>query len=370
MKNSYVITAVKYTLSLLFFYKLKNFLQNNFFKPVFYDIFVRAKKEEICIIAPYYSLRGFVKSVCICFVDGKETILQPTITDDPEKNCLIVSFELSFVPQVDFKYVIKNKKREIFGGFYENKIPERKYKLSIATLFKYESDFLKEWLDHHLGKGIEHFYLYENNTVPDQKIAKILSPYIAKGLATHIMWPYPYNIYNYRLRRFWPNDAFSYNQLPQINHSIYKFGAETEWILNCDVDEYFYSPQHTSVADIISGAENDGDTASIRIPGFWFGGTAVDIKNAMTIGVLKSFLYSEKEPTSAPKCIFNTELVELASVHNSVLFSGNEVNVSADILRFNHYRGLGWKGRLDEVFAREVKDTGILLRLTNPAQAS
>lgn len=360
MKNSKLIKAFKYILSFLFFYKLKNFLRNNFSKPVFYDIFSRAWKIDICLFAPYYSIGGFTHSVCVCFVDGKEIILQPITVDDPEKNCLIVVFKLSFKPRADFKYVIKNRYREIFAGLYENKISERKYGLSIATLFKYESDFLKEWIDYHLIKGIEHFYLYENNTVSDHKIAEILSPYISKGLVTHIMWPYPYHIYNYRLRRFWPNDAFSYAQLSQINHSIYKFGAETEWILNCDVDEYFYSPQHTSVADIISGAEKDGDTASIRISGFWFGGTAVDVKNAMTIGVLKSFLYSEKEPTSAPKCIFNTKLVKLASVHNGVLFSGKEVNVSADTLRFNHYRGLGWKKRTDEKFARQIKNTEIL----------
>ena len=358
MKDSNLIKAIKYVLSFLFVYKLKNYLINTFFKPVFYDVFVRVKEKEICIIAPYYSQRGFVKSVCVCFVCGEKIVLQPNIMDDPEKNCLIVVFKLSFEPQADFKYAIKNGNREIFTGLYQNKISERKYKLSISTLFKYESDFLKEWIEYHLGKGIEHFYLYENNKMPDHKISEILSPYISKGLVTHIMWPYPYRIYNYHFRKFWPNDSFSFAQLPQINHSIYKFGAETEWLLNCDVDEYFYSPKHMSMSDIIR--EKDGNTASIRISGFWFGSTSADIKNAMTIGVLKSFLYSEKEPTSAPKCIFNTELVKLASVHNGVSFSGNEVNMFADTLRFNHYRGLGWKKRIDNTFARQIKNTEIL----------
>ena len=360
MKNSSFGKAIKYVLSFLFIYKLKNYLRNTFFKPIFYDIFVRAPQGDICVIAPFYSLGGFAKSVCVCYVDDKEIILQPAMVNDPEKNCLIVLFVLSFNPNADFTFTIKKKRGEIFSGTYAKKYIEHKHRISITTLFKYESDFLKEWIDYHLIKGIEHFYLYENNTVPDQKIAKILFPYIAKGLVTHIMWPYPYRIYDYHFKKFWPNDAFSYTQLPQINHSIYKFGAETEWILNCDVDEYFYSPKHTSIVDIINGAEKDGNTASIRISGFWFGGTVADVENAKIEGVLKSFIYSEKEPTSAPKCIFSTELVKLASVHNSVLFSGKEVNISADILRFNHYRGLGWKRRVDNTFARQIKNTEIL----------
>ncbi len=360
MKNSRIGKAIKYALSLLFIYRFKSFLQNVFCVPIFYDIFARPSQRDICVIAPYYSLRGFARSACVCSVVDKKIVLKPAIVNDPEKNCLIVLFALPAIADADFTYVIKKGSKELYKGSYERKPTKERYRLSMATLFKYESDFLKEWMDYHLGKGIEHLYLYENNKVPDPKIARILLPYVTAGLVTHIMWPYPYHIYNYHFRKLWPYDAFSYAQLPQINHAIYKFGEEMEWMLACDVDEYFYSPKHVAFSALLDEAEKAGDVSSIRIPGFWFGGTSADLERVTTDGVLKSFVYAERFPTSSPKCIFNTDQVKLASVHNSVRQSGKEVNVPADTFRFNHYRGLGWKGRTDETSAREIKDTGIL----------
>ena len=39
-----------------------------------------------------------------------------------------------------------------------------KYYLSIGVLFKNESLILKEWLDHHIFHGVDHFYLINDNS--------------------------------------------------------------------------------------------------------------------------------------------------------------------------------------------------------------
>jgi len=239
---------------------------------------------------------------------------------------------------------------------------KNRYKLSISTLFKYETDFLQEWIEYHRSVGVEHFYLYENNPTPDERMTAILEPYKRAGIVTHILWPYPYGFYNYKLRKLWPNDALAYTQVPQINHALYKFAAETEWLLSCDVDEYFYSPKAvgTQLTDIISMVNAADDVSSVRIRGFWFGGTAEEAMRAKSAGVRQTFIRSERSPTSAGKCIFDTSSVRLASVHNSLIHDKKELDISPDILRFNHYRALGWKKRLDENFAREMENADIL----------
>ena len=42
--------------------------------------------------------------------------------------------------------------------------PSYKYTLSCCALIKNEENFLKEWLDHYINEGVEHFYLIDNGS--------------------------------------------------------------------------------------------------------------------------------------------------------------------------------------------------------------
>lgn len=54
--------------------------------------------------------------------------------------------------------------------------------LSLCMNFKNESPYLKEWIDYHLNIGIEHFYLFDNDSTDEY--LKILEPYRNKKLVT------------------------------------------------------------------------------------------------------------------------------------------------------------------------------------------
>ena len=54
--------------------------------------------------------------------------------------------------------------------------------LAVVAIFKNEEHYLKEWLDYHLLAGVDHFYLYDNDSSDD--CAEILAPYVAAGLVT------------------------------------------------------------------------------------------------------------------------------------------------------------------------------------------
>ena len=38
------------------------------------------------------------------------------------------------------------------------------YDLAVVAIFKDEGRYLREWLDYHLLAGVEHFYLYNNDS--------------------------------------------------------------------------------------------------------------------------------------------------------------------------------------------------------------
>lgn len=93
-----------------------------------------------------------------------------------------------------------------------------KYDVSLCLIFKDEGRFLKEWLDYHLTVGVDHFYLYDNNSTDDYK--SIVQPYIDRGVVTLIAWPY------------------QQAQVKCYRHCLETFCNETKWIGYIDADEF------------------------------------------------------------------------------------------------------------------------------------
>ena len=54
--------------------------------------------------------------------------------------------------------------------------------LSLCMNFKDEAPYLKEWLDFHILVGVDHFYLFNNNSSDNYE--QIIKPYKEKGYIT------------------------------------------------------------------------------------------------------------------------------------------------------------------------------------------
>jgi len=97
------------------------------------------------------------------------------------------------------------------------------YNLSVLTMFKNESMIIKNWIEHYLTEGIDHFYLIDNGSTDDywDKIKKY-EKYI-----TLVKDPT-------RLEK--GTQTYLYNKI-----YLNKVKKETKWLIICDVDEYIYS---------------------------------------------------------------------------------------------------------------------------------
>lgn len=102
-------------------------------------------------------------------------------------------------------------------------IANKKFYVSICSIFKDEASFLEEWIEFHRLVGVEHFYLYNNNS--SDNFLEILDPYIHQGLVTLIDWPH------------------SQAQLKAYEHFYENYRAETSWVSFLDIDE-FICPKH------------------------------------------------------------------------------------------------------------------------------
>lgn len=110
-----------------------------------------------------------------------------------------------------------------------HKYKQKKYTISICAIFKNEAPYMKEWIEYYLLIGIDHFYLYNNNSEDDYK--SILQPYIDKGLVTLIEWP---DI---------PGQISAYKNW----YENYRY--ETNWCTFIDLDEFLCPIKDVNIKD-------------------------------------------------------------------------------------------------------------------------
>ena len=104
--------------------------------------------------------------------------------------------------------------------------------LSVVAILKNEGSYLKEWLDYHLMAGVDHFYLYDNDSSDNQ--AEVAAPYVEAGLVDYFSLPgkvMQYIAYNDALKRF-------------------KF--QSRYISFIDLDEFIFPKTNQGIVEVFA----------------------------------------------------------------------------------------------------------------------
>lgn len=109
--------------------------------------------------------------------------------------------------------------------------------LSVCAIIKDEAPYLMEWLEYHFIKGVEHFFIYDNESVDGS--TEILRTYARDGLITLIPWPGKSSPQNSR-------------QLAAYRHCVKTFGQFTKWLACIDADEFICTKGRSSVSDLLN----------------------------------------------------------------------------------------------------------------------
>ena len=159
---------------------------------------------------------------------------------------------------------------------------ELKYKVSACLIFKDEGPFLKEWLDYHLTVGIDHFYLYDNNSTDNYR--EIIQPYIDREQITLVPWPH------------------QQAQAQAYKHCLETYRTETNWITFIDADE-FIVPRYE--ADIKAWIRRFEKYPAIVIQWLMFG-TNGKLKHDYNQNVIEQYHACWEQFYRLGKCIVNT----------------------------------------------------------------
>ena len=95
---------------------------------------------------------------------------------------------------------------------------------------------MREWIEYHRFLGIDHFYMYNNNSNDDY--LTVLQPYIEEGVVTLINW------------------EMEQGQIGAYQDWYNKYRSETRWVTFIDIDEFICLRNDRSIGDWLKRREN------------------------------------------------------------------------------------------------------------------
>ena len=216
-------------------------------------------------------------------------------------------------------------------------------RMSLVLIIKNEARYIVEWLEFHNMLGVDHFYIYDNES--DDGLEEILKKYIDCGLVTY---------------HYFPGKVV---QLPSYNHAISHYKYDTEYMGFIDTDEFLFPIEGLSIPDTLDKIFYDCEHHAVY--SYNAGGVGVNWRSYGTSGIKKYAeglvienykkrgfnAYSQNvhiksivKPTLVngffhnPHAVtYNEPGVYTISEHGSVIPSAFFYDGQCDLLRINHY---------------------------------
>jgi len=193
------------------------------------------------------------------------------------------------------------------------------YNISICAVFKNESHILDEWLQHYIVRGVDHFYLVNDDS--SDNFMDVLNNYSDKVTLFH-------------------NDILTKNVGRQI--LIYEkyfrhILSSSKWIGIIDLDEFLYSPLNIPLNTILTKYDC---YSQIQIDWLQFGSNGhIRQPSSVVSGFTKRAVFDTSKTYYSYKCLFKGNSLLSFNVHKNEV-TGDTIHLKYDEsvdLVINHY---------------------------------
>jgi hypothetical protein len=201
--------------------------------------------------------------------------------------------------------------------------------LAVCGIYRWEADYLREWVAFHRLVGVERFFLYDNDS--EDEHLEALQPFIDDGSVVVREWPHH------------PGQKLAYNDF------IERHRDDARWVAFIDCDEFLFSPTGKPLPEVLRRYEK---WPAVGVNRRWMGTSFHERKPEGL--VLENFTYwlDLPEPNKAIKTIADPQRAEscmnahcftyrdgaLAVDENETPFEGWVAeSYDQEILRLNHY---------------------------------
>jgi hypothetical protein len=130
-------------------------------------------------------------------------------------------------------------------------------KVSIVSIFRDESKYLKEWVEFHLLVGVDKFYLVNNNSIDN--FDEVLSTYISSGVV--VLSNITTEITN--------NTPGFHNEQIIVNEWIRKMNeivmsSNDDWVIHISTDEFLFPTEKNNIKDVLINYDNNVGEISVN----------------------------------------------------------------------------------------------------------
>lgn len=233
----------------------------------------------------------------------------------------------------------------IFFIFLEGNLFSETYNLAICAIFQNEAPYMKEWIDYHLKVGVEHFFLYNNNSADNYM--EILKPYIGKNIVELIIWPSDVT----------ENECHHYAfevQTGAYIDGIVRAKENTKWLALIDLDEFIVPVVSKTINEVLDTFYDD--VAGLCVNWQCYGTSHVRRcgQNRGSVYILKELVYKMRRDNDWNKwsksivrpsrvvtcpnphfCTYQSGYWAVDGHHNRTEMCPSEVII--DKMRINHY---------------------------------
>lgn len=141
---------------------------------------------------------------------------------------------------------------------------EPKDYLCVCAIAKDEGPYFAEWLDYHISKGVDRFYIYDNGSTDSTR--QVLQPYIDKGIVEYTYFP------GYR------------KQIAAYDHCIEKHRFDCKYLAFIDLDEFIVPMKDSTIPEFLARFNN---FAAVEINWLVYGSSGARTK--LPGGVMQRF---------------------------------------------------------------------------------
>ncbi|MBO4230718.1 MAG: glycosyltransferase family 92 protein, partial [Bacteroidales bacterium] len=181
---------------------------------------------------------------------------------------------VSFLRNMYYSWLIKTDKPK--------RNAKRKHHISLCIMFKDEAPYLQEWLEYHLMVGVDHFYMYDNNSSDGYE--NVIESYLNEGLITLIKWPK------------------EHAQVEGYEDCIRRFQTESDWIGFIDVDEFLVPVAEESLVTFLDRFSN---RSAVLVYWRFFGSGGMIQRDTKRL-VTEDFVVASEKLYMKGKCFFNS----------------------------------------------------------------
>ena len=180
--------------------------------------------------------------------------------------------------------------------------------LAVVAIMKNEAPYVKEWLDYHLLAGVDHFYIYDNDS-PDN-LKEILQPYVDAGIVTYT---------------FYPGKAM---QCAAYNDAVNKYKFFCRYIAFIDADEFIFPQNNKSIVEVVDEILKDKpNVGGVGINWRVFGSNNLETAD-YTRGVLERFTRCQENFNKHVKTVANPRTVKYISIPHFAFYFENYFSVN------------------------------------------